>query len=152
MEINFDEVDDLPDFSPLPEGVYPCEVISCEAGISRKNHPKWSLQLAVIEGHPNEGRTIFDNLMMGGGGIKRTKVCLPAFGISVEGKVEINTSMLVGKRVNVEVGIEDWEKTTEDGEQKSVKVNKVTFRGYSPLDAVAGDLVGSAQPVDETPF
>ena len=56
------------DFEPLPSGNYPVILTDGEIREStsekNKGKPYWHLEFTVIEGHPNEGRKFWGNVML----------------------------------------------------------------------------------------
>ena len=57
MEIDFGQVEDAEDFSPVPDGKYHVRVIGIEEKPTRAGDPMWNLDLEIQEG-PHAGRII----------------------------------------------------------------------------------------------
>ncbi len=130
MELDFSNVDDAQDFKPLPEGRYPCRVVSSEQSSTSNGNPKIRLSLEVLDG-PYTGRRIFDDLVLSGGAMGRVKLALSRMGFDTTGRLEFEPEDLIDRRVIVDVVFETYT-NKETGDLKTV--NKVPFAGYHVFD------------------
>ncbi len=127
--INFSKIEDVQDFTPLPKGSYPCEVVKVEEQRTQRGDEMWRLSLAITQGE-YKGRYVFDNLVFSEKGQKRVKHLCNALGLDVSNDVDLTSDMLLGRMCNVDVDVEDY----EDGEGRTRTCNCVPFAGYSPSD------------------
>ena len=144
--VDFDEVADAEDFSPLPAGAYVCRVSGVEEKMSQAGNEMWNLKLVVEEGE-YVGRYLFDNLVFVGKALPRVKLVCSRLGIDVSGQVNLLPEMLMGKRARVTVGIEPY--IDEHGAQK--RRNVVPFAGYEAIDGGGGGAATSQPRADEPP-
>ena len=155
MKLNFDEIPDADDFSPLTPGKYPMRVIEVRDGASKAGDPMWTLVMEVTSGD-RQGKRVYDSILFkAGGAMKRAKLVLGRLGVDTHGEVEIEPSMLMDAEAIVTVGVESYEKTEDTGEQVTRERNKVPFAGYEPFDpATAAGLSGGSggDPKDGVPF
>jgi len=71
--INFSKVDDVQDYSPLPEGKYLCELSEVEETSTQYGDEMWKLKFEVVDGE-HIGRYIFDNMVFSEAALKRVKL------------------------------------------------------------------------------
>lgn len=131
-KIDFDKVDDVQDFSPLPEGKYFCRLAEVEEAVTQYGDEMWKLRFAVASG-PYQGRYIFDNLVFSEAALKRVKLICSRLGIDISGELDLVPSMIKGRTCNVAVDVEEY----EDSEGKTKKRNVVPFAGYERADESA---------------
>ncbi|KJU86015.1 protein containing DUF669 [Candidatus Magnetobacterium bavaricum] len=129
IDLDFTDIEDINDFSPLPEGKYLCKVESVDIKQNKDSNDMWSLKLKVIEGEYG-GRFIFDNMVFSANGIKRIKHILKAMGFDVSGKLKLSTDKLIDRQVFVDTVVEDYDNAAGEKRKKS----KVTFAGYEMYD------------------
>jgi hypothetical protein len=125
-------------FDPLPPGDYVVSVESAKPGKSTAGNPKVSLQVKVIEGE-QEGRMLFDDLVLTGKGAFKIRQALKAFGLldSDQDQVRLDSDDLVGCVGTVTVANEVWaEEDGGDGETRS-RVKKYVSAG---TDAAFEDI------------
>ncbi|MBF0607414.1 MAG: DUF669 domain-containing protein [Magnetococcales bacterium] len=125
VDLDFTDIEDINNFSPLPEGKYLCKVESVDPKQNKDGNDFWSLKLKVIEGE-YEGRFISDNMVFSANGIKRIKHILKAMGFDVSGKLKLSPDKLIDIQVFVDTIIEDYDNAAGEKRKKS----KVTFAGY----------------------
>lgn len=154
MELNFDEIEDAQDFTPLDKGRYPMEVVECVARPTQDGSPKWVLTLQVIDSDAAAGKRVFDNIVWKGGGMKRGKLVLGRLGVDTTGTRNIEPDELVGARAMVDVEIDTYTKDLEDGSQVERQRNQVPYAGYHPMSDLVATRVqgGGSPPKDEVPF
>jgi hypothetical protein len=133
-EIDFNTVDDVEDYSPLPEGEYPCCLVDIDP--ERKTQygdEMWRLKFKIAEGD-FEGRNIFDNMVFSEQAMKRVKLICSRLGLNTSGKVNLTPDMLIGHTALVTVGVESYEATDDNGSSRTKKRNVVLFAGYERWD------------------
>ena len=91
--INFNTVDDIDDFSPLPEGQYLCRLAEVEEASTQYGDDMWKIRFVVAEG-ASQGRYIFDNLVFSEAALKRVKLVCSRLGLDVSGEVELTPDLL----------------------------------------------------------
>ena len=125
--VNFPEVDEAQDFSPLPEGEYLCGIASIDADKhTAAGDEMWELRLIVEDGDCR-GRSLFDRISFGSAALPRVKLLCGQLGIDVTGSLDIQPELLIGRAVYVTVATQSYE-DKRTGEEK--KVSKVAFAGY----------------------
>lgn len=111
VNVDFSEVEE---FETLPVGDYYVEIDEAELKQSSTGKAMLTLQLVVKEPEEYEGRKVFDNLMLEGRALWRTKQTLEVLlGDMLEGRYELDTDELVGAQCMVTVAHRIWKK--EDG-------------------------------------
>ena len=133
-KIDFDKVDDVQDFSPLPEGQYFCRLAEVEEASTQYGDEMWKLRFAVAAGQ-YQGRYIFDNLVFSEAALKRVKLICSRLGLDVSGQLDLTPSSIKNRTCNVTVEVEEY----EDNEGKTKKRNVVPFAGYERADESAAD-------------
>ena len=81
-KIDFNNVDDVQGFAPLPDGKYLCRVAEVEEATTQYGDEMWKLRLVVDSG-PHRGRYIFDNLVFSAAAMKRVKLICSRLGLDV---------------------------------------------------------------------
>ena len=137
--IDFNHVDDVQDFAPLPDGKYLCRVSDVEEARTQYGDEMWKLRLAVEAG-PHRGRYIFDNMVFSDAAMKRVKLICSRLGLDVSGEIELTPALIRGKNCYVTVETEDY----EDHEGTTKRRNVVTFAGYER--AVGAPAAGEQAP------
>jgi len=138
-KIDFSTVDDVQDFTPLPDGKYLCRLAEIEEASTQYGDEMWKLKFVVAKG-PYQGRYIFDNLVFSEAAMKRVKLICSRLGLDVSGEIELTPSMLEGKVCYLTVETEDY----EDQEGKTKSRNVVPFAGYE-----RGDWTRVGDPIEE---
>lgn len=143
ITIDFDQVNDAEDYSPLPDGQYLCELVEVEEATTRDGNEWWKLRFEVLKGE-YQGRRIFDSLFFSDKALKRVKLILNRLGLDVSGRLKLTPELLQGRKVYIEVETEDY----EDQEGKTRKRNKVPFAGYAGTGErkPAGKNTGKGKP------
>jgi hypothetical protein len=140
--IDFNNVDDVQDFSPLPEGKYFCRLAEVEEASTQYGDEMWKLRFAVAAGK-YQGRYIFDNMVFSDAALKRVKLICSRLGLNVSGQLDLKPSLIKGRTCNVTVEVEEY----EDNEGKTKKRNVVPFAGYERAEESSADP--SAETADE---
>jgi hypothetical protein len=141
--IDFDKVDDVQDFSPLPEGKYFCRLTEVEEASTQFGDEMWKLRFAVAAGQ-YQGRYIFDNMVFSDAALKRVKLICSRLGINASGQLDLKPSHIKGRTCNVTVEVEEY----EDNEGKTKKRNVVPFAGYERADESDADTHTEASEND----
>lgn len=130
--IDFNNVDDVQDFSPLPEGKYLCRLAEVEEAATQYGDDMWKLRF-VVESGPHRGRYIFDNMVFSEAALKRAKLICSRLGLDVSREIDLTPSLVKGRTCYVTVDIEEY----EDQEGNLKKRNVVPFAGYERADQAA---------------
>lgn len=138
--VKFSQIDDASDYSPLPSGKYPCKLVHIEEKVTRKGDEMWAMEFEVESGD-YKGRKIFDNIVFSEAAAKRLKLICSRLGVETSQDLHLTTDMILGKRVGIEVGIDEY----EDSNGRMKQRNVVPFAGYE----VAGS---KADEDDNIPF
>ena len=72
-KIDFSNVDDVQDFSPLPDGKYLCQLSGIEEATTQNGDEMWKLRFEVVQ-EDHIGRLIFDNMVFSEAALKRVKL------------------------------------------------------------------------------
>lgn len=131
-KINFDEIEDVQDYTPIPEGRYLCRLAEIEEAKTQNNDEMWNVRFEVVEG-THKGRVVFDRMVFSDAAMKRVKLICSRLGINVSGPVNLTPEMLKGKTCLLTVEIEEY----LDEHQKAKKRNVVPFAGYEKADKAA---------------
>jgi len=123
--INFSNVPDAGEYSPVPAGRYLCTVADIEEDTTRDNDEMWKLKLRVEYGE-YKGRNIYDNMVFSQKAMSRVKLICSRFGIDVSGEVDLQPNLLIGREALVDVEVEPY--TDKHGQAK--ERNTVPFAGY----------------------
>jgi hypothetical protein len=127
--IDFSNVEDPKDFTPLPEDDYLCRVDNVEEALTGAGDEMWKVRHLVTKGE-FKGRYIFDNLVFSEKALKRAKLILRCLGVDVSGEINLTPEMIKGKQAIVTVKLEDY----VDDEGREKKRNRVPFAGYEKPD------------------
>ncbi|MCP4662410.1 MAG: DUF669 domain-containing protein [bacterium] len=128
MRIDFTQVNDVDEFSPIPDGEHVVHVSDIETDVTRGGDEMWKLRLQV-EGGEFDGRLLFDNMVFSQKAMSRVKLICASFGLDVSGTIDLDPSMLLEKRALVTTYQEEYE---DDRGQRKV-TNRIPFDGYSPV-------------------
>jgi hypothetical protein len=150
--INFDEVPDTDDFSPVPAGKYLCTISKIEESFTQSGDTKWRVGLQIISGE-YIGRFIFNNWAFSEKGLKRMKLICSRMGMPITGTVDLIPSMFLDKNIVVETTIEDY---WDEEKKKTKQRNDVPFAGYHKDTSSKNDsqTQNDEEPVkqDDIPF
>lgn len=131
-KVDFTKVDDVQDFTPIPDGKYPCRLADIEEARTHSGDEMWRMRFQVAEG-PHAGRIVFDNLVFSDAAMKRVKLICSRLGIDVSGELDLEPGMLKGRTCLLTVQTEEY----EDNEGRPRKRNVVPFAGYERSDGPA---------------
>lgn len=146
-KIDFSKIDEVDDFSPLPDGDYLCKLAEIEEATTQHGDDLWKLRFQVLEGE-HARRLIFDNMVFSAAALKRVKLICSRLGLDVSGEVELTPEMLLNKSCILTVTTEAY----EDSEGKTKKRNVVPFAGYERADSGAAEAPVSQEDESEMPF
>ncbi|MBI2192060.1 MAG: DUF669 domain-containing protein [Planctomycetes bacterium] len=127
--IDFNNVDDVQDFSPLPDGKYLCRVAEVEEAATQYGDEMWKLRF-VVESGPHRGRYIFDNMVFSDAAMKRVKLICSRLGLDISRELDLTPALIKGRSCYVAVETEEY----EDQEGNAKKRNVVPFAGYERAD------------------
>lgn len=128
MELNFDEIESIGEYTPVPEGTYRCRVADVKEAQTSRGYPMWRLRLEIEEGE-HAGRAIFDRLVFSPAALRRVKRVCQCLGLDTTGRQDLTPDMLVGRLCQVHAVVEDY--IDQDGEARSS--NTIPFDGYAPV-------------------
>jgi hypothetical protein len=132
MRYDFSTVEDVDSYITVEEGTYDCRVAEVREGVARDGSPRWSFRLEVLDGE-HAGRTAaWDSLTWSERGVYRVKKVLEAFGLDVDGVLEIEPSDLVDLQVRVKVEPEEREDPLTGRRQLRMRV---PYLGYAAIGA-----------------
>ncbi|MBE0567944.1 MAG: DUF669 domain-containing protein [Krumholzibacteria bacterium] len=126
--VDFTNVSDINDFSPVPDGEYLVRLTDIETDSTRSGDEMWKLRLQV-EGGEHAGRLLFDNLVFSAKAMPRVKLICASFGLDVSGVLDLDPSMLLEKRALVSTYQEEY----EDDKGQAKVANRIPYDGYSPV-------------------
>ena len=133
-KVDFSNVEDAQDFSPLPEGKYLCQLNDIEEASTQYNDEMWKLRLEVIDGE-HAGRMLFDNLVFSKAAMKRVKLICSRLGLDVSGEVDLTPELLKGRKCYVSAVTEEY----QDEEGRTKRRNVVPFAGYERISEAGGE-------------
>lgn len=150
-KVNFPEVPDAQNFSPLPEGKYLCKLIEIDESTTRNDDEMWKLHFKVIKGE-YKGRILFDNLVFSEAALKRAKLICSKLGLDTSQEIDVTPDLLLNRKCYLLVGIKDYE--NDKGETR--KGNVIPFAGYELCEATEEDLeeeeIVKIEEEDDLPF
>ena len=121
VTVNFDDVEDEKDFTPLPAGKYSVVVEDVTEKTTKAGNDMWSLKLKVTHGE-FEGRFLFDNLVfLSGPGMQKVKMVFKRCGLPHEGTIDCWPDKLIGQKFYVGATI---------GEYNGKPTNDIGFNYY----------------------
>ncbi|MCG3204354.1 MAG: hypothetical protein KCHDKBKB_01069 [Elusimicrobia bacterium] len=144
-KIDFNKIDDVVDFSPLPPGKYHCKVTEVEEASTQNGDEMWNVRFQVMGGE-HMGRYIFDRLVFSSAAIKRVKLVCSRLGLDVSGELDLTPQMIIGRSCLLSVLNEEY----EDGEGAKKMRNVVPFAGYEKAEKSAP--AAPAADSDDEPF
>ncbi len=144
-KIDFNNVDDVQEFTPLPDGKYLCRVEKVEESSTQNGDEMWKLRF-VVESGPHRGRYIFDNMVFSDAAMKRVKLICSRLGFNVSGELDVTPSLIRGRRCHLTAETEEY----EDHEGNTKRRNVVPFAGYESADGASaaitdGEATGDAE-------
>lgn len=150
--LNWDDIPEPDDYSPLPDGKYHIKVSKIEEKTTKNGDEMWAMTLEVLKSE-YAGRKLFDNLTFSEKGIKRVKLVLSRLGVALLNGLMPKPITAFGKEAIVDVVTDDY--TDNNGNTK--KKNTVLFAGYESVNSSVSNAspvtVGSASPtVNDLPF
>ncbi len=148
-DIDFTQIDDVQDFTPLPDGEYQCKLVEVEQTETLHGDEMWKLRFEVLDGE-HAGRLIFDNLVFSATAQPRVKLICASLGLDVSGTLSLTTSMLKDRTCRVRVTTEDY--VAADGSTKTC--NNVPYAGYEPCTerSVGGEEASAPVSKEDIPF
>ena len=130
-KVDFSKVDDVQDFSPLPDGKYLCKLSEIEEATTQYGDEMWKLRFEVAQGEYT-GKFIFDNMVFSEAAMKRVKLICSRLGLDVSSELDLTPGLLKDRRCYISVLTEEY----EDKEGKIKKRNVVSFAGYEKAEGV----------------
>lgn len=148
VEINFDDVEDVQDFTPVPEGEYMVKVADVTEDETQYGDDIWGLKLEIINGEYS-GRYVFDNMVFSEKALKRVKLICSRLGIDTSGTVDLTPDMLMDKQCAVDVVITEYITHNEEGAEQKKKKNSIPFAGYKRVGDAGQDMGGEGDATTE---
>lgn len=122
--IDFGNISEAEEFTPVPPGRYLCELIKIEEKSTDNGNEMWNLKFEIKQGD-QKGRYIFDRLIFSTAAMPRVKLICSRFGLDVSGEINLDPGMIAGKFIYVTAEKDSYYK---DGKQ--IPTTKVPFAGY----------------------
>lgn len=138
MKVNFQNIEDVEDYSPLPDGQYLCQLIKVEEAFTHNADPLWKLRFEVVQG-PHTGRFIFDNMVFSERAMKRVKLICYALGLDTSLEVELIPDLILERHCYVKVVTEEY----VDNEGNTKCRNSVPFAGYVQVKEEDLEITGT---------
>jgi hypothetical protein len=129
MKVNFENVSDAQDFTPLPDGEYLCRLAVVEESETKDGNDLWKLHFIVVEGE-HAGSYIFDNLISSEKALPRAKHICQELGLDISGELDLTPAAIMDRKCYLTVTAE----TYEVGGVRKQK-NKVLFTGYRAVES-----------------
>jgi hypothetical protein len=138
MRIDFSQVVDVEEFVSVPEGVYPCRLRDVQESTTRDGSPRLWYRLEIDSGEHAGRVAAVDGINLTPRAMSHAKHVLSMLGFDVSGEVELTSEALEGRRVNVQVVLEEREDPVTGRRQVRARV---PYRGYSAPDDDDGESV-----------
>lgn len=116
----------------LPTGWYDVEVAEISMGKTSSGNPKFAVRLRVVGGE-HDGRILFDNWPLAGGGLFKTKNAYGAFIGTAEGSTTLKASDFLGGQAQARVTQRIWRE--EDGGDGEARNNVSKYKTLHPDEA-----------------
>lgn len=149
MHWDFSEVVETEDFASLPQGWYTVRIDEVREGRTRDGDERWGLKLVVAEGRFAGRVAAWDGLVWSERGSPRAKRLLEALGFEITGVLVLEPAELLGRPLDVELVLEEWENPSTGRRQRR---NSVPYDGFLPAGrareqeaAAAGEPLGVAE-------
>ena len=139
-KLDFDTIDDVSDYTPLPDGQYRCRLVEVEESTTRNGDDMWKLKFRVEDGEFT-GRFLFDNLPFSSKALPRVKLICSRLGVDISGEVDLTPDHIIDKTCQVTVVVAEYQ--NEEGNTKLR--NKVPYAGYESAN-------GEDDSEDNVPF
>lgn len=130
-KVDFNDVPDTEDFSPLPDGDYRCRCDEIKEEVSKNGNDMWNMTF-IVTGGEYKNRKIFDNMVFTEKAMNRVKLISHRLGgieVDTIGEIDLRPPMFIGKEVILTV----IETSYADSEGNEKKKNKVIFGGYAAI-------------------
>ena len=134
MRIDFSEIEEMDDFSPLPAGKYLSSLSEVEETETQSGDDMWKLRFSVEEGD-HQGRYIFDNVVFSDAALKRAKLICSRLGLDTSGELDLTPELIKGRSCYVTAESEEY----EDQEGNTKRRNVVPFAGYETAESTTED-------------
>ncbi|MBF0342786.1 MAG: DUF669 domain-containing protein [Nitrospirae bacterium] len=126
IEIDFTNVEEIDDFSPLPEGKYICELQHIDERQTRNGDRLWALKFKIVVGE-YAGRFLFDNMVFSTNTLKRVKHICKNIGLDVSHKLSLSPALLIGRKVILDTVTDEYINSQDEKRKRSI----VTYAGYN---------------------
>lgn len=123
---------DMPTGGILPPGTYYCSIYDAEEKQSNNGSIYWRIQFRV-NGGDYDGRIIRDSIFFSDAALPRFKLLCVAMGMdgNDDREYDFQPKHFKGKKINVEVELEDYVPDPINNPGVTKKGNKVAYSGFS---------------------
>lgn len=145
MRHDFTGVTETEDFASLPQGWYSVKIEEVREGRTRDGNQRWGLKLAVDGGVFSGRLAAWDGIVWSDRGSPRAKRLLESMGINADGVVNLEPKDLLGRILDVELVLEEWENPMTGRRQRR---NVVPYDGFAVQGrARERDLAAEGEPM-----
>lgn len=128
-KIDFSQVSDAQDFSPVPDGEYECSLVDVELCWTSDGHEMWSLRWKIQDGEYS-GRLLFDNVAFTQKAMPKLKLICESCGLDVSAELDLVPDLVLGRQAMVTTYIDKYI-DRQSGNEKAR--NSVPWSGYRPV-------------------
>ena len=150
MQWDFTDVAETEDFASLPQGWYTVQIEEVREGRTRDGGERWGLKLVVGDGRYAGRVAAWDGIVWTERGSPRAKRLLEALGFEVTGTIQLEPKDLLGRSLDVELVLEEWENPVTGHRQRR---NRVSYNGFAPegsaVDRMRAEAEGLPMVVSE---
>ena len=133
MQIDLSQIAEVHSYVSVPEGAYVCRIAEVHEGVTRDGSPRWAFRLEVADGEFAGRTAAWDALIWSERGLPRVKAVLGWLGYDVSGVIDIESSDLIGRRIEATL----VEEAHEGPGGQRIERMRVPYTGYEPAPAAA---------------
>lgn len=130
IKVDFTNVES---YSKCDEGIHTAKIASIEEATTQGGDDMLKITFEVVSG-ACKGAKVFDNCVLTEKALWKLQTLLKAIGMKCDGKLAIDLDKLVGKLVDIEVALEEYE-----GKSRP-RVNDITKAGTKATAAMGDDI------------
>jgi len=131
VEVDFSKTDGLEDYVSVPEGRYLCRVAEVRMGWTQAGDERWGFRLEVTDGDYAGKTAAWDGVSWGERGRRRAKHVLGCMGFDVAGRIALESTDLIDRRVMATVISE--ERVDPNSGNRQIRP-RIPFQGYEAVD------------------
>jgi hypothetical protein len=94
-------------YKKCEEGIHTAKLVQMDEGTTQAGDDMLKAIFEVVAGN-SKGARVFDNFPLTDKALWKFKMCLSAMGVKCEGKIAVDLDKLIGKTVDIEVGLEEY--------------------------------------------